>query len=647
MENIKKRIAIVGVGPRGISVLERIASALKGQPQPQQGLTIHLIESSEMGAGDVWRTDQSRTLCMNTLAGAVTLFTEPGSTVTAPVVEGPLQFDWIRLVRGDQDVSDIPEAARELFHAYPPRPSIAEDFRDELAQTVTQSNPSRALYGAYLKWVFDVALKLLPDWVTVESHHARAIGLREDGDRDVITLDNSEMITADATVLAVGWQTPGPNAEEESLAAAEEDNPGLVWVKPGNPVDQEVDRVPAGEKVLVRGLGMGFFDFMALTTIDRGGIFHDDPESRSGLRYEASGEEPHYVISSGRGYPYLPKSDYKSLPPAAKLSRLKTAISTIGAQERGIASINFDTEVWPAIARDAYEAFYENLNRVEPSSISTSLQSIVEVIDEVEVEKLPKALAAHTTRIFDLHDWEFPLAGINESPEALTAHIASGMARDIHEAELAWDSPLKSALWSISASRKPASILGAEGRYTFESRRNRYAAVMAIGQMVGSGPPLFRTRELLALVDAGLVTFLGARPRLSVQDGLWEISSPTTGDTPVRSAVLVDAWMHSPDVRRSADPLALSLETANRVRPFDNYTADGTAAPTGSPEVDPISRVLVHPNGNRDPRVHLIGIPTYGQMPDTTISPMPGTDALMLQETDKTAIQVLQSLGFI
>ena len=490
-------------------------------------------------------------------------------------------------------------------------------------------------------------MQLLPQWVKVEQHHARAIGIREDSDRDVITLDNSEMISADSTVLAIGWQTPAPNAEELSIAAALEENPDLVWVKPGNPVEQDASLIPAGEQVLVRGLGMGFFDIMALTTIDRGGIFHEDPSTRSGLRYEPSGEEPHFVISSGRGYPYLPKSDYKSLPPGAKLARLKAVIAAINAQNRGVASINYDAEVWPAVARDAYEAYYETLNRVSPESIRTSLDSIVGVIDEVDVDKLPKALAAHTDDVFDLHAWEFPLAGINESVEALTARIADGMARDIRHAVTAWDSPLKSALWSISAARKPSSILGAEGRLTFESRRNRFAAVMAIGQMVGSGPPLFRTRELLALVDAGLAHFAGARPRLSVSDGQWQISSPTTGDTPLRSKVLVDAWMHNPDVRRIADPLALSLEDADRVRPFNDYSVDGTAAPTGSPEVDPATRLLVHPNGNLDPRVHLIGIPTYAQLADTTISPMPGTNPLMLQETDKTAVHVLKQLGLI
>lgn len=51
------------------------------------------------------------------------------------------------------------------------------------------------------------------------------------------------------------------------------------------------------------------------------------------------------------------------------------------------------------------------------------------------------------------------------------------------------------------------------------------------------------------------------------------------------------------------------------------------------------------PSGELDPRLHLIGIPTYAQHPDTTISPIPGTDPLMLRETDAAAIDALAATG--
>ena len=73
-------IAIVGAGPRGISITERIAAFLNDRGATP--LTLHIIDDAQLGAGRIWDTEQTRTLCMNTLAGAVTLFTEPGATVT-------------------------------------------------------------------------------------------------------------------------------------------------------------------------------------------------------------------------------------------------------------------------------------------------------------------------------------------------------------------------------------------------------------------------------------------------------------------------------------------------------------------------------------------------------------------------------------
>ena len=310
-------IAVMGAGPRGISIIERIAAYL-GRSGAAVGdsaqLTIHLIDDAQHGAGRIWDTEQTHTLCMNTLAGAVTLFTEPGSTVGAPVLEGPIQYEWIQLLRGEREGIDKPK--QELFDAFPPHPSIAKEFAAEIAATLPESNPSRALYGAYLRWALEVALAQLPDGVEVINHRARALNIRSAEDADLIELSTGETVEAHATVLASGWTQPAANAEEEIFA-----NSGLTWIRPNNPIEQDLSVVPAGADVLVRGLGMGFFDVMALLTIDRGGEFIPDHSARAGLSYVPSGNEPHFYVGSGRGYPYLPKSE-SLLPPKANLARL-------------------------------------------------------------------------------------------------------------------------------------------------------------------------------------------------------------------------------------------------------------------------------------------------------------------------------------
>lgn len=621
----RMHIAIVGAGPRGISVIERVGSYLRAATSAQP-VTIHLIDDSQIGAGRVWDTTQTRTLCMNTLADAVTLFTEPGASVNSPVVEGPTLFEWIRLVRGDElDQADA--AKQDLFRAHPPRADLAVSYREELAGTVAESNPSRALYGEYLRWVYQVSIDLLPESVQVVEHNTRAIALQTQPDHDVISLADGTSITAHATVLATGWLLNADNDEQYQLRAAAQ-SPGLTWISPDNPVEQPLDKIAANAPVLVRGLGMGFFDVMALCTIDRGGFFEVDPTSRSGLRYRASGAEPHFVVTSRRGYPFLPKSHYGGLPPKAAMPRLQEQLQAAENWQR----IDFSVDFFPAIARDALQAFYSALARVHPDAIATSVEEIIAVIDATPVSVLldPQGLAGalhrHTNQVCDLQRYLHPQADS-------TAQVAESMAEDIAAALAGADSPIKAALWVFASCRKFVGIAGAQGKFVPDSQSPTLREVMALGQMVGSGPPLFRSQQLLALVDAGLVEFLGANPQLEI--GAEEFTLTCGSGVSARrasAATLVDAWLPKPDIRFPADLLSQSLFASGRIRPF---SVDGVAGP--SPETTVENRRTVHPDGSEDARLHIIGIPTHAQMPDTTISPMPGTDPIMLQETDKTA----------
>ncbi|WP_454973071.1 FAD/NAD(P)-binding protein [Corynebacterium propinquum] len=660
-------IALIGAGPRGVSVLERLAAYLRaasdkhsqpGHTQPSAPrVTVHIIDDAQIGAGRVWDTDQTRTLCMNTLADAVTLFTEPGSSVGAPVLSGPTLYEWIRLIRGDDllaaleagtlnydTAAEVVAAKQELFRQHPPRDGIAEDYREELAGSVEQSNPSRALYGEYLRWVYRVAVAQLPDSVDVVEHNSRAIRIQQAdiqradrdaqagntdsaSDYDFITLADGTTISAHATVLATGWVLNADNDEQYQLRAANQSE-NLRWIGPNNPVEQPVETIPAGQPVLVRGLGMGFFDLMALCTLGRGGFFEVDPTSRSGLRYRASGTEPQFVVTSRRGYPFLPKSDYGSLPPKAQMPRLQDALAAAQNWER----IDFSIDFAPAIIRDAFEAFYRTLARVRPDTIMTSVDEIISVIDSTPVHVLldshgvHSALARHTSEFCDLQPYFHPRA---ES----TSQIADSLARDIDEALKGTDSPIKAALWVFASCRKHVGIAGSQGKFTPDSASPSLQEVMALGQMVGSGPPLFRSQQLLALVDAGLVEFLGAYPQLEISADEFTLTCGSgVAARRASAATLVDAWLPKPDIRFPADLLSQSLFASGRIRPF---VVDGVQ--TGSPETDTTTRRTIHPDGSQDSRLHIIGIPTHAQMPDTTISPMPGTDPLMLQETDHTA----------
>lgn len=611
-------VALIGGGPRGISTLERLAAHAR---RTRHDIAVHLIDKDQIGPGAIWRTDQTRTVCMNTMAHGVTLFTEPGSSVSGDIYPGPTLFEWAQLMRGDGDEVPRPHRLATSGETY-------TRFQAEIDAMVEHSHPSRALYGEYLAWTYSVTRSRLPDNITVVEHLARVTDVTERGDRDELTLvspsGETTTLTADLSVLALGWVPPAESVEETALAGSTG-----TWIRPGNPIEQPLDAVPAGETALVRGLGMGFFDVMAMLTLDRGGRFVPG-DSRSGLTYVPSGREPKLVVTSGRGWPYLAKPRYGSMPPAARLPRTRAAI----AQLTGSSGIDYDTQVWPHVLRDSYEAYYLTYGLdADTVRATVDAHSTIAELNSAFAELVPEKDR------FDLAQEAAPLQDVVTDIDTLTATVADGLVADLRDSAAGAASPRKQALAVIGAARKPSSILGTPGRFT--TRNGFLRLVKRLGQMAGSGPPAFRNQQLVALIDAGLIRFLGASPTLEIVDGGYRISSPTTGNEPVFSTTLIDAWLHQPDTRSPGDSLIRSIRDAGRSRPY--VFPDGMVS--GSPEIEQSSGRLVTADGHPDPRLFALGIPLFDVRADTTISPLPGTDALFLRETDLVAKEIIDSLG--
>jgi uncharacterized NAD(P)/FAD-binding protein YdhS len=574
-------IAIIGGGPRGVLLVERILANL----DPGSRLDILLVDDVEVGAGRVWRTDQTRDMVMNTLAAAVTLFTDDSVDMVGPVRPGPTLHDWSR---------------GALDGSFAVRAGLVDDYRDELAAQRPESHPSRALFGEYVRWCLDRAIAGAPGGVRIRERLGRVI--RVDG--DTLRFADGSELTAGAIALAPGWLEPASVSEERPA--------GTTWIRPGSPIEQDLDRVPAGADAVVRGLGMGFFDAMALVFLGRGGRFVRSPR---GLRYEPSGREPRLLVTSPRGLPYRAKSLYGSLPPRARQRHLR---GVDWAGPRG--PIDVGREMWPLIRKDAYEAYYEVLDRVRPGAVD-----------------LPAALSA-----IDASDGSS--SGLTIDPADVDGSIARFVAHDLAEAERGSDSAEKAALWSVSQARGIAHRAGSFGRFDYESSVLGYGDLKSVGGSAGSGPPAFRNRQLLALHDAGLVRFLGPGT-VSVGDDAFHVRSNITGGTVATAGVLIDALVRPHDAAHSADPLVRALAEEGRIRPFALRSTSGRAVPTRGIDVDPATHRVIHADGTLDSSLHIAGIPLDETMHDALISPMPDANATMLRECDRIARSLLTATG--
>lgn len=693
-------IALIGAGPRGASLIERIGANLEAEAGSAE-VDLHVIDDAPSGAGRIWRTDQTRELCMNTLAHAVTLFTEPGSSVAGPVRPGPTLYEWCLLVRRDDDapppagsaagiragsatgsatgsadpaaafasrLAEIPPAHVEAFESHPVREGLAADYRDELARTLPDSHPSRALYGEYLGWCYHRAVAALPDGVRVLRHRTRAVAVEraadEDGTRETVRLADGGRIDADAVILATGWMPREETPAERGMAAQLADRPELTWVRPASPVDQPLEGIAPGSHAIVRGMGMGFFDTMALLTIGRGGAFVEDPAAPGGLRYVPSGHEPILHVTSRRGVPFRAKTLYGSLPPSPEQR------FALGADWSAVPRpIDFDRQLWPRVVADAYFDYTDTLRRTRPGAVTAGPEELCAAIAGAVAELTaadaavaeaavpaaadggPVDLFAAPARIgealapfvpdpalrFDFASEMRPVGETFSSPGEFDAWVRDRVLDDLREAALGHDSALKAGLWSISAARGVAGALGTLGGFDAESRASGYDLLIAIGGMVGSGPPAFRNRQLVALAEQGLVRFIGPEARVAVDERGFTASSPAVAGSEVVAPALIDAWMHFHSLSRTADPLAQSLLAAGRARPFTVPARLGPRATTGAFDLDPATGLLIGADGSIDPAVHIAGIPVDEALHGTIISPMPGTDPPMLRETDRVA----------
>ena len=113
----------------------------------------------------------------------------------------------------------------------------------------------------------------------------------------------------------------------------------------------------------MRGLGLNFFDYMALFTIGRGGTFVR--ESDDTLTYLPSGQEPRLVAGSRRGVPYHARGKNQKGSFGRHQPRYVTAevIERLRARADAGAPADFRRDIWPMIDQEVRTVYYATLVR--------------------------------------------------------------------------------------------------------------------------------------------------------------------------------------------------------------------------------------------------------------------------------------------
>ncbi|TNH28001.1 FAD/NAD(P)-binding protein [Micromonospora orduensis] len=518
-------VAIVGVGVRGLGVLERLIShaALVDE---ELTFDLHLVDPNpaQPQQYDIHQPDY---LLLNHACAYVSMFPSPRSVSQAPAMSGPTLFDWAR-ERGLRVAHDGFTVGTE---GRPVRPN---------------DNLPRRVFGEYLLWFYRRLRDNAPENVRLIGHVSTAADLRQKGDTSILSLDNGDHIEADYVFVTVG-QRPSRPRDDRGVPA------GRLIGTP-YPLPGQLASVQPSETVAIAGLGLTATDAVLALTVGRGGRFDRTvtPE-----RYVPSGREPRIVVFSRSGLPYRARPAPSSVVAYEPVAFTRSAIDRLRA---ATPQLDFDRDVLPLLMlelRVAYrratilqqtgtedaEAF---LLRARAAVAAGRLHALDDLPgpDEFDPE-----LAYHGTVTPSAEDSPPPADG-----EAYQRSLESWMAADIAHAARGFEgSPFKAATEMCREVRDTIRYAIEFGGLTDASldRFYRYHAE-TINRLV-IGPEEERSANILTLLRCGVVSMsLGPNPLVGWDDDSrsWALSSTAF---PVRHTVHAD-WLYQGYTDRLSSP---------------------------------------------------------------------------------------------
>lgn len=647
-------VAIIGAGPRGTSVIERLAKAVSQLPRLGLKLRVVVFDPFRPGSGHVWSPNQSSNFLMNT----------PSSfpTVAPPRVTDEAGLSFRQFVELGGDGAELPV-----------------ETSDYLKSIAPGTYPTRAVYGHYLEHVYDSCAAVLeqhPDTELIHisaevcALHPTASGYQVeyrglDAERDEVL-----ELSADSVVLALGHQNSELNPWQKQLLRASE-NSEATYLPPNVPADLDYSHFVAGEPALIRGLGLNFFDGMAELTLGRGGEFvvqGQVPGHR--LEYVASGDEPQLVVASRRGTPYWGKPEVDDFIPEEITLRYFHATELIGelAEARHSnpdATLSFSRHIWPKLHRDILFAYYSqwalNLQTVPTTASNRFLVGLEEILEaehhegnQVWLSELREYIATYPDFSWlDVPALAHPFDQIGfGSPEEYQQAVRDYLVSNAKHSAGGLNDPLSRAIMTMNAGRMVIKDLVANGILDERSRIEEVQAHFEpLVEGLSSGPPIERIEQLLALSRSGLVTFLGPDPEFSFDEGVekFTASSPWVDSEVYTAKVMCEAMMPANRVLQNTSALITQLlgDKLARVHTWPN--AEGEHIPGSGFDVVGEPYRLVNGEGLAHRGIFVLGLQLSSAQWGTAIAAQAGdlraSAARTLQDAEHIVAEVLRLAG--
>lgn len=595
-------VAIIGLGSRGLSVLERLLALAD---QSGDRLRIELIDPTGNGAG-VHPVTQPDYLLLNTICSQVSMFPDSRSVGDTVRLTGPSLYEWAveRRLRIGRDGFSVGPVGRRIE---------PWDFLP------------RRLLGEYLGWFLDQLLARLPSGVEVHLHRSTAIRLHT-GEPLRIELASGRSVSASHAFLTTGYT--------DNLI---EDHPsGRLVVRP-YPMPERLSEIEAGQTVAIGGFGLSALDAMSCLTVGRGGRFD---RSGGGLRYLPSGAEPRLLFYSRSGRACRARPRILRYGPAYRPLLFTPAGIDRLRLEHGSA-LDFDRQLWPLVLAELRIAYRRAVAKAIGPAAAEQLEGrLTEAAAKNELAELLAALDSEHGCFSPelLLDGTQPMA-LGDGP-GYQAWLAGELAADLIEGELGLQgSVVKQTLDILRELRDTFRYAVDFGGLTPESSRRFFQRTVPVLNRAVVGPQFERHQELLALLDLGIAAVpFGPDPAVTWDSGAggWLLKSRSLATPQVGLADwLVAGRTDLPAVGSSASPLLAQLFRQGVIRP--------------SPAADPMLAGIdvdhdQHPisaSGEVDRRIWVLGPLCEGATFYNNLVPSPDCYSRPIADAHRCAAQLL------
>ncbi len=597
------QIVIVGLGARGLSVLERIVAhyrTFRSLPHAQ----VHVIDPREHGTG-THVTRQPDHLLINTVASQVTMFADETVEMEGPIVPGPTLADWARS-----------SGYRRIGGSFVLAPG------QEGQEIEDNDYVPRRLLGDYLSCVSDGLVHTLPENLAVEFHRAEATDIEnEPSGRHRVILQHGFSIPADYVYLCLGHGVNLPSERDHQIQSFVSNNRSrnadLGYYRSCYPLTQ-LEEIAPKATVAVQGVGLSAHDVIAELTVGRRGRFSTE---NARLRYIPSGREPNIVLFSRSGFPF----EARGVNQKGRSGQYIPVFFTekfVREQKRCLGRLDFFRDLLPCLVEEMKHA----------SKISARTNgSGGRTVEEARLDCRINAI------------FERPERPLHQSLEEFRDVVRGFLEEDILAADEGnVEGPYKAATDVLRDVRDTIRFAVDWGGLEPASHREFLWRAVPIMNRVAVGPPKVRNEQLLALMKSGVVAMAagpGATVHTNVETAKFEIKSTfTTGDRSVDADVLVVAMIDPFYPLRDSSDLVRNLLRRGSITPYFN----GDFHPGGiaiSGDFRPIKA-----NQQVQQGIWALGSLVEGPNFYTFVLPRPGVNSRFIRDADQCVAAMISDV---